>query len=914
MQPPPRSAPAQRYATTPAARQDAPQANRYSAHPTAFPKIGDHGIVGNQSTVALIGKDGSVDWMCFPFMDSPSVFAALLDDERGGRFVVQPDDAWDSVQDYVAQTNILRTRFRTRTGELEVTDFMPLARDTSGEPAPTRLVRRVACLSGSVRVRVRCEVRFDYARQRPSWHAQGPRRWVMASDVEGLELSATRDLTWHEEQAQIPLQANETLWLQLTGVSASPAHAETLSRLLEETRSYWVGWTRSGLAGKYPTYGFWQEPLERSALVMKLLQFEETGAIAAAPTTSLPAIVYGTRNWDYRFSWIRDTSMTLYALAELGHVHEMGSYLTWIKAICSATPVEQIGVVYRLREPSPPGDEEILEHLSGYKGSAPVRVGQFVIHQRQHDVYGELLDTLFVASRFVGKIDLASWRMIAPVVEHVCRIWRGKDDGIWEMRSTPRHYTHSKLMCWVALDRGIKIAEHYGLPADLERWRAEREAIRNDILERGYNRERQRFTQHYETDAVDAALLLIPLMGFLPIGDPRVSATIRAIEEDLITHGLVQRYRVDDGLPGQEQGFLICLFWYLNCLIQQRRLDEVEDYLRRVRGYANHLGLFGEQFDPRYQEIVGNFPQAYSHIGYALTVLNYLDARQTSAPPAPHRGLARFQLVLRPRLLNPNPAEQVAIAPANPAEQMRQAMNVLRGFFYDGHRQRIAYERFKGSEYYGVFQEAVTALRGFDPNTLGTDAERTAFWLNVYNAFVIHGVVELGISRSVREVLLFFSRMRYQIGDALYSPDDIEHGILRGNARPPKRLRRQFGPTDPRLPQVVQSPDPRIHFALVCASRSCPPIDAYHPDRLDAQLEASAQVFINASTRLDRARRTLAVSKIFHWYRTDFRREPAALVRYIASYLYDRADTAWLQANAKDIRMAYAPYDWRLNR
>ena len=307
---------------------------------------------------------------------------------------------------------------------------------------------------------------------------------------------------------------------------------------------------------------------------------------------------------------------------------QLGLYLEWLKKIFNQQHGPDLDILYKLREPTPPSGEHQLEHLAGYKHSKPVNIGQFNVGQHQHDIYGELLEMIFAISRLVGKIDPEYWTLVRRQVDHVTTIWRDKDHGIWELRTGPYHVTHSKLYCWVALDRGIKIAEHYGFPAEIDKWKRERDAVHADILQNAYNKKLGYFTQYYGSDELDASLLHIPLVGFLPIDDPRIAQTIAAIEKELLVDGVIIRYKYDDGLPGQEHGFLICLFWYLRCLIRQKRFAEVEGHLRQVEKYANHLGLFGEQFDPRFQEITGNIPQAFSHIGYTTTVLEYLDAQR----------------------------------------------------------------------------------------------------------------------------------------------------------------------------------------------------------------------------------------------------------------------------------------------
>ncbi|MFP4616072.1 MAG: glycoside hydrolase family 15 protein [Thiohalorhabdus sp.] len=880
-----------------------------------YKKIGDHGIIGNGATIALVGLDGAVDWMCSPTMDSPSVFGAILDDRKGGRFAVTPEASWDSAQHYFRETNVLQTLFRTAEGEAEVVDFMPAgeeARRLAG--GRDHLIRRITALSGEMALAVECSPRPDYAREHPEREYLDERRWRIPDGEAFHVFSATVPLDWEGDRARIRLRAGERVFLCFSrgGEGLAQSGVENLQAVLEATHRYWLDWSHTEEVTRYPAERFWRESLDRAALVLKLLQFEDTGAIAAGATTSLPTILYGERNWDYRFSWIRDTAMTLAALFELGHSEEVTRYLDWLKELCAHEPPGRLQIIYQLTKAEPPGGETRLEHLEGYKGSYPAHIGQYNVGQHQHDIYGELLETIFAVSRYVGKIDMEHWEYLRPMVDTVCGIWRDADSGIWEMRTGPHHYVHSKLMCWVALDRGIKVAEHYGLPGDLERWRAERAAVRADILERGYRDDLGSFTQHYDTDAVDASLLMIPIVGFLPADDPRVAGTIARIEEELLVDGTMLRYRMDDGLPGQEHGFMICLFWYVDCLILQGRLNEAGAHLRRIDRFSNHLGLFGEQYDPRYKEITGNIPQAYSHIGFAVTAIRYLNARRTQNP-RPHRlgWGSRLGLLARPRLLNPEaPVGQLR---ENPAEELKRAVNTVRGHFYDGHRQRVDYHLVRGSGYYRRFREVAADLAAFDPGSLATDAERMAFWINVYNAIVIHGVIELGIRDTIREVPWFFRGVRYRVGEHTFTPNEIEHGILRGNRRAPWRLRRAFGPGDPRRELAVREPDFRVHFALVCGSRSCPPVEVFEADGLEEQLETAAKIFLNATTRVRPERETVGVSRLFWWYRNDFPAEDAELVRYIARRLFDRELGTWMEKRADSMQLRYLPYDWRLN-
>jgi len=875
-----------------------------------YKKIGDYGVIGDGATLALVGRDGSLDWMCAPYMDSPSVFAAILDDQKGGRFHIRPDGPYDSAQAYLPRTNILVTRFRTESGELELIDFLA-ASETPAVDAPL-LVRLAKTTNGCVALTIECSPRFDYARCAPERRETG-NAVVFAAGSDRITLAPSRPLVWERERAQVSLNTGESLWFAASfGNGEPPRDASVLEKTLADTRGFWERWVARSETGRMPLEGWWQEQLDRSALVLKLLQLRTTGAIAAAGTTSLPAIVGGERNWDYRLSWIRDTSMTLAALYELGHVMETERYLAWLKEIAArAKEPGRLSIVYCLQQPLPPGDETELGHLSGHKNSRPVRIGQYVIHQRQHDIYGELFDALFALSRLVGKIRFEHWELLLPLVDEVIRIWREPDDGIWEARIGPRHYVHSKLMCWVALDRAIKMADHYGFPGDIRRWEIERDAIREEILARGFNAKRGCFTQHYDTEAVDAALLLVPLSGFLPIDDSRVAQTIATIERELLRDRAMLRYELDDGLDGQEQGFMICLFWYLHCLILQGRLDEVDEYLRDIGRYSNHLGLFGEQYEPRFDEITGNFPQAYSHIGYATTILRYREARIPRVHPTPiglHRKLA---LLFGRSVLNDGPAN-ADMRVADPGEAMKRAMNVVRGQFYDGHSRKVDYAGIRCSAAYVAFRGLASQLASFDPATLESDQARIAFWMNVFNTLVIHGVVELGIRESVREVPFFFECIRYRVGGEILSAADIEHGILRANAVPPYRLRRRLRGNDRRREWAARKVDPRIHFALVCASRTCPPIEAYDGIRLDHQLDEAARTFINATTRLNRDE--LHVCEIFRWYRTDFGTHPGAIEGVVARYLYDRDLAARIEKQPGRLRLVYTSYDWRLNR
>jgi len=886
----------------------------------SYPDIADYGLIGNGATAALISREGSLDWLCLPWLDSPSVFAAVLDDLRGGRFSIRPAHEFDAVQRYVEGTNVLATTFRTRGGEVELLDFLPKPCSGPDRDLDGLVLRRLRAVAGTVELALDCSPRFDYGRRKPRWSHERD-RWIARSGEEALRLFASRELHWEEEHASTCLHPGETIWIGLAhGEQGELPDAERMESLLDCTVGFWRNWLAAQETGKYPQGGFWQPSLDRAALALKLLQNERTGAIAAAASCSLPAIIHGERNWDYRFSWIRDTSMTLNVLFELGHAREVELYFDWLRKVLGSESPERLQILYCLRELGPPERERELPHLDGHKGSRPVRIGQYNVDQRQHDIYGELLELVFSMSHITGKIDLDLWNDVRRIVDHVAQIWRQKDHGIWELRTGPHHVTHSKLMCWVALDRGIKIAQHYGFPAPLESWMRERQEVRRDILDRGYNSKIASFSQHYQSEAIDASLLRIPLVGFLPVDDPRVSGTIAAVERELLQDSMILRYTAADGLEGQEHGFLICLFWYLRCLLRQRRLEEVENYLRWMPRISNHLGLLGEQYDPRFQQITGNIPQAYSHIGHVQTILEWIECRRSTTEAPRSSAADRLRLLLHPKTLNEESAdsasssEGISDSDREPDAAIKEIANLLRAQYYDAHAQRVNYNLIRGSSAHDRLVAATACLRDFDPTLLQGDSRRIAFWLNLFNTLVIHGVIAFGVHDSVKEVPFFFDRAQYRVGEFDFTLSDIEHGILRGNARPPWRLTKPFGTADPRRELCVEAPDPRMHFALVCASRSCPPIGVYEASRLDDQLATSAQVFINATTRFDEESEELTVSQVFDWYRGDFHRSRVALIRYIAGHLYDRSSGERIQARAEQLRLIYRPYDWRLNR
>jgi hypothetical protein len=476
-------------------------------------------------------------------------------------------------------------------------------------------------------------------------------------------------------------------------------------------------------------------------------------------------------------------------------------------------------------------------------------------------------------------------------------------------------------MCWVALDRGLIIAKRYGFEADRKKWSETMERIRQEVLEKGYSKDKEAFIQHYDTDDLDASNLLIPYYGFLPYDDEKVISTIEATQRELSHNGFLYRYKTADGLTGHEGTFLLCTFWLIDCLINLGRIEEADILLRKMEGACNHLGLFAEEYDVRWQEMLGNFPQAFTHIGYINSVWNLMQQKrkeetrekELSQEPPGGNFLARLLLAKKIVLNDGQAGDAYQVAELVP--KLKDTMNIMRGAFFDRERGRVAYEDIKFSDIYKKYVQLSFSLQDFKLQSLASVKEKTAFWINLYNVLVIHGVIELGIRDSVNEVRSFFRRIRYTIDGREFTPDDIEHGILRANRTPPYAPFRVFGKNDARLEYSLEDVDPRIHFALVCASSSCPPIDVYTDDSLDEELDLSARTFINGGGVIfDREHNSISLSKIFDWYDKDFGSSDEEKIRFIIPYIYDADERQYLQLHAGDIVIRYQKYDWRLNR
>ena len=596
-----------------------------------FSPLEEYGLIGNLETCALVGSNGSIDWFPFPHLESPSMFAAILDPDHGGRFKISPTASFSSVQQYVEQTNVLETTFRTATGTAIVTDFMPPAGETD-HPKKV-LYRKVECTEGSVPLELEFEPRFDYDRVETTF--ESTEKGVRAAGEEEravLESPVPLDIDGGHATGSIALDADETVWFLLRCTGAEDADTDP-EVALRQTVEYWRDWAHTCPDDSECVFGGpWHDLVVRSGLVLKLMTHVETGTVAAAPTTSLPEEIGGVRNWDYRFSWLRDAAFTLQALANLGHTEEARSYFEWFLDLCHAETPDEIQPLYGLHGEINLTEGEI-EDFSGYRNSRPVRVGNDAAGQRQLDIYGELV---LAAHETVRTDDLSAedWKSLREIIEYVCKVWDEKDAGIWEVRGDARHFVYPKMMCWAALDRGLAIADEGDFEAPVEQWQETREEIKRTVLDQGFDEDLNSFVQSFdETDTLDATGLLIPIVGFLPFDDSRVQGTIDAIDNRLVTDdGLVHRYDGDDGLPGEEGAFVLCSFWLIDALVLSGRTDEARERFENVLQYVSPLGLLAEEIDTETGTQLGNFPQAFSHIGLINSAL-YLGRAEGKEQP-----------------------------------------------------------------------------------------------------------------------------------------------------------------------------------------------------------------------------------------------------------------------------------------
>ncbi|MEV4753715.1 glycoside hydrolase family 15 protein [Micromonospora sp. NPDC049559] len=608
----------------------------------SYPPVEAHGLIGDLQTAALVASDGTLDWFCAPRFDSPSLFAALLDRHRGGHFRVSPEGVeYTCKQLYLPGTPILITRFLSTDGVGELVDFMPVAGD---RPTDRHcLVRMLRVVRGAMRFRFECEPRFNYGRDphELEMHLEGQ---LFRTSAYSLTISAVRypdtrlrERTIHRSEESgvsvtFTLREGEQSGVVVeTGVSPDPPRLFTpaeVSDMLVRTREFWREWlARSRYSGR------WREMVERSAMTLKLMTYAPTGAVIAAPTAGLPEQIGGERNWDYRYTWIRDASFSVYALLRLGFTDEARQYRRWVDD--RIRDAEEFGVplqiMYRV-DGSPDLTEEVLDHLEGYRGSAPVRVGNGAARQLQLDIYGEALDALHFADTHGLMGSHAEWLSTVRMVDWLCENWDQPEEGIWETRGGRRDFTFGRLMSWVALDRAVRLAHQRGRPGDTGRWVNARDQIYEQIISRGFHPGRGAFVQHYASDVLDAALLAMPSVGFVAPTDPLWQSTLTAMDAELVSDSLVYRYdpaASPDGLPGRESTFTMCTFWYVEALAQSGRLDDAALVLEKMFTYSSPLGLYSEEVAPTGEQ-TGNFPQAFSHlslISAALGLNRLLDAR-----------------------------------------------------------------------------------------------------------------------------------------------------------------------------------------------------------------------------------------------------------------------------------------------
>jgi GH15 family glucan-1,4-alpha-glucosidase len=600
-----------------------------------YQPIENYGIIGNMRTAALVGMNASIDWLCLPHFDSPSIFAAILDDRKGGRFRIAPVEGdIRHKQFYWPGTNILITRFLHGDGVGEVEDYMPVG---GAGPVPNELIRRVRVVRGAMSFHLECCPRFNYARSAHETQLDQHGARFKGRDF-SLGLAAPVPLQQDGDSvvADFLLREGEKATFVLRYLDPKEQHRGCpglveAEELFRGTVEYWRRWLSQC------TYrGRWREIVQRSALTLKLLSFEPTGAIVAAPTCSLPEAIGGVRNWDYRYTWIRDAAFTLYGLLRIGFAEEAARFRDWLKERWNDADSNSAGPLQLMYGIDGRADltEETLDHLEGYRGSRPVRIGNAAHRQLQLDIYGELMDAVYLHNKYVEPISYDSWTRLRRLIDWLCDNWKREDEGIWEVRGGRRHFVYSKVMSWVALDRSLRLADKRSFPADRIRWLKIRDEIYEEVMTKGWDTRRRAFVQAYGSGALDASSLLMPLVFFMAPNDPRMVSTMDAIRQQLnagglAADGLVYRYdpaAAPDGLPGREGTFNMCSFWLVEALTRAgrtdpARLDDARLLFEQMLGYANHLGLYAEQTGAS-GEALGNFPQAFTHLALISAAFN----------------------------------------------------------------------------------------------------------------------------------------------------------------------------------------------------------------------------------------------------------------------------------------------------
>ena len=602
-----------------------------TGHERGYRPIRDYAFIGDGHTAALVASDGSIDWYCCPRFDSPAVLCRLLDAHKGGWIRVGPSGEYATSRAYVENTNVLATTFTTGDGQLRLTDLMPIQRRAESRSSDNiepghRILRLVEGLTGEVDLEVHFRPTFNYAR---STTTLLPCRGGAIAHTAGESLTLACPARLEPDASgglsgRIRVTAGERFWIVLTYHASSDVRSKMLQvrdadAELARTIEYWRGWSaRCTYLGPY------HELVRRSALTLKLLTFMPSGALVAAPTTSLPEEIGGARNWDYRYTWLRDSALVLSSLMAIGYHDEALAFFDWLQAL-SVNGRGDLKIMYRI-DHGTDLPEQILDHLEGYRKSRPVRIGNSANMQMQLDIYGAVMSAMYYCYEHMDPPTEPLWPILGHLADQAAARWREPDSGIWEIRDRPRHFLHSKLMCWVALDRAVRLAGPGRILGDAGRWRRSRDEIREAILDEGYNEEIGAFTQAFGEPALDSSVLTIPLVGFLPPTDPRVRSTVDRIQERLTSDGLVYRYVTDDGLPGGEATFALCSFWMVDNLALADRVDEARTLFDRLVGYANDVGLLSEQIMPATGELLGNFPQGFTHLALIRSALNIAKA------------------------------------------------------------------------------------------------------------------------------------------------------------------------------------------------------------------------------------------------------------------------------------------------
>lgn len=591
---------------------------------TDYQPIENYGVIGDLNTVALVGLNGSIDFMCFPYFDSPSIFCGLLDVKKGGKFSINPiGEKAKNRQMYLPDTNVLLTRFLSEEGVGEITDFMPAGNTREGHV----LIRRVTQVRGADTYIMQCEPRFDYARTSHSIKAYEKSLIFESEEASHMVLRLTSSVPLKIQGcdgfAKFLLRSGETADFILEYVYPDRPHLlheeQYVDTALLDTTNFWKTWTNMS---QYK--GRWQETINRSALMLKLLTSKRYGTMVASPTFGLPEKIGGEKNWDYRYSWIRDSAFTLYALIRLGYTREAGDYIHWLGSSChDLRKPGELGLMYSVQGKKEL-DEVILTHLEGYKKSAPVRIGNAAYKQLQLDIYGEMMDSVYLYDKYAEPISYDFWNAIIGQLNWLSENWRQPDEAIWEVRGGRREFLYSRLLCWVAIDRGVRLAVKRSLPFPRQ-WLSVREEIYYSIFNEFWNESKQAFVQFKGADKVDAGTLIMPLMRFISPRDPRWLSTLKCIENELVSDSLVFRYSPEDteatGLQKGEGTFSLCSFWYVECLSRSGQIHKARYFFEKMLGYANHLGLYAEQIGFE-GEHLGNFPQAFTHLGLISAAYN----------------------------------------------------------------------------------------------------------------------------------------------------------------------------------------------------------------------------------------------------------------------------------------------------